>query len=473
MGRFIYIMIALTITSIVAYITVEKNQDDSQKKLSFHKKANAILTSTDSSTNSHTEVAEAIHMPNKFSAHFARIALKRILKIKNTLEQEKQLQMLYKTWMSKDPLDAINYINTLEDYDITKLLYKISLSTWAKNNTAEFDDWINHTVADPRFNLALKKIILDTTSPEHLAIHWSKFITDKETANECRELVILRWLNKESSEAINWALGSDVNQLFLRSMFEILAETNTEQAFIDLALLDKQGERLLTQVLTGIRNYLNEDNINQNVIMAIQMLPNTVRQLTLKMIMPRLAKTDDPAGIGHMIEKLPDNYMRTAMLETLAFIWAEKEPQSAAEFAIQIPKSDRQAQVITAVVTQWHQKDIESTSRWLNNIRGEATSTDRAAQYLASHAANTAENVEIASTWVDRIENPKIKSNTAKDVTANWFFHNEEAAQHFLSEQNLFTPEEIHTFINDQKTNKELILQQAARIKKQRESIEP
>lgn len=124
--------------------------------------------------------------------------------------------------------------------------------------------------------------------------------------------------------------------------------------------------------------------------------------------------------------------------------------------ALTLPKSERQAHVISGVVSQWHMQDLPTASDWLNSVRGDETSTGMAAHHLASHAALEPKYVDIAAIWISRINDPKIRETTTKDVVANWFVHDDEKAAEFLAARGVFTPEKLEWFIKDQKTNKML-----------------
>ena len=456
MKTIIYLALTLIATSVITYVALSNKAPIGD--------AEGAVPHVNAEPTNHTSAAETPQLKTSplknlsrgFSKATARTELNRILAIQIASVRDSELHTLYQRWIELDPYDAIAYIHQFSIEEFKDLLYTTALGVWSNDNTLAFDNWLMDSEPDLRFVVALETLVVDESTPEEFAIEWVAYIADIATSEESRQKVLDRWVVKDPVGAIHWSLKTDKNKLVLRELFETMTRINPEHTFVNLALLDAEEQNIIIDVLNGVRNFLAFENINQDILFAIQLLPSKIRQLTLMMVMPRLARGDNPAEIGLMIEALPDNYTRTVMLESLAYIWAKEDPEAAGQFALTLPKSDRQAQVISGVVAQWHMQDLPAASDWLNSVRGSATSTDMAAHHLASHAAIDPEYVNLATTWVNRIENPKVRATTTKDVVANWFNHDEESAAKFLKDQGLFTPEKLAWFIEDQKTNKTL-----------------
>lgn len=404
-----------------------------------------------------------------FSKKIAREELDRILAITQESIRDEELIKLYKLWVTLDPYDAVDYIHQFTKEKFKDVLYTIAINVWSKDNTLAFDNWLQDNDPDFRLTLALEALVLNESTPEEMAIVWVNYIDDLAVSEEARPQIITRWIAKDPNGAVAWSLRSNTDGRLLRDIFEALTQLNPEQTFLTLAILEPEEKNTIINTLNGVRNFLTLDDVNPDVLFAIQLLPSKVRQLTLMMIMPRFAKGDNPAEIGLMIEALPDNYTRTVMLESLAYIWAKEDPEAAAQFAVALPKSKRQAQVISAVTAQWHMQDLPAANDWLNSIRGDDTATDTAAHHLAFHAATEPKYVDIAAAWVGQISDPKIRETTTKDVVANWITYDEDKATAFLAEQNIFTPEKLEWFIRDQKENMRLN-DQLAREKQARDA---
>lgn len=456
------LLFALSSGAIYFFIA-EEETSTSQKKVDVladfispgDSKSNTIINNKDSKKT--------------FSKKLARKELDRILAITKESIRDEALINLYKLWVELDPHDAVDYIHQYTKEKFKDVLYTIAINVWSKDNTLAFDNWLQDNDPDFRLTLALEALVLNESTPEEMAIVWVNYIDDLAISEEARPQIITRWVTKDPNGAVTWSLRSNTKERLLRDIFEALTQLDPEQTFLTLAILESEEKNIIINALNGIRNFLTLDDVIPDVLFAIQLLPSKVRQLTLMMIMPRFAKGDNPAEIGLMIEALPDNYTRTVMLESLAYIWAKEDPEAAAQFAIGLPKSERQAQVISAVTAQWHMQDLPAANDWLNSIRGDDTATDTAAQHLAFHAATEPKYVDIATTWVGQISDPKIRETTTKDVVANWITYDEYKATAFLAKQNIFTPEKLEWFIRDQKENMRLN-DQLAREKQARDA---
>lgn len=399
-------------------------------------------------------------LPPGFDKQIARKELSNILKIDLTLERNAELEALYQKWIQFDSDDALFYINTFSDESIRSMLYVVALGVWSKDNEITFDAWLRDNDPDERYVDALVAIVVDKTTPEVLAIEWADYIADLESSEHSRQKVLDRWVIKDPNGIVRWGITTAKGRSLLTEIFQTMSRKNAEGVFLSLALLENEKQSLVVHVLSAIRGHLKPEQVTQNLMIAIQILPEQIRSLTIRMMMPHFSQWDNPGEIGDMINALPNDYYRAVMMESLAYTWAIQDPESAAQFVLTLPKSDMQSQAVAGVISQWHMKDLPAASNWLNDVRGDDVETDRAAHHLASHAAEKPEYVDIAADWVGRIKDPQLKKITTQDVVANWFSHNEERAADFLKEQNIFTKEKLQWFLKDQKVNKDLILEQ-------------
>lgn len=464
MNSLIYSALLFALLSGAIYFFVTAEEANTPQKIV--KVSVDVMSSGDSKSNT---IINSKDSKKPFSKKIARQELDRILTITKESARDGELIKLYKLWVDLDPYDAVDYIHQFTKETFKDVLYTIAMDVWSKDNTLAFDNWLQDNDLDFRLTLALEALVLNETTPEEMAIVWVNYIDDLAVSEEARPQIIRRWVAKDPNGAVTWSLRSNTNERLLRDIFEALTQLNPEQTFLTLAILEPAEKHTIINTLNGIRNFLTLDDVTPDVLFAIQLLPSKVRQLTLMMVMPRFSKGDNPAEIGLMIEALPDNYIRTVMLESLAYIWAKEDPEAAAQFAVALPKSERQAQVISAVTAQWHMQDLPAANDWLTSIRGDDTATDTAAHHLAFHAATEPKYVDIATTWVGQISDPKIRETTTKDVVANWIIYDEDKATAFLTEQNIFTPEKLEWFIRDQKENMRLNAQ-LAREKQDRDA---
>lgn len=455
----------------IAYVANNKTASPEYRETAAIKQNTANTTSIEQVNNRTSPKPVDTISRAAFDVDKARERLLAILKITDEEKRLEALTALFQEWMKFSPLTAIDTIHTLELDDMKPLLYEVALRVWSQDNPIAFENWLEGAAPDERFDQALHAIITDTNTPEESAMMWARYIGDVMLSQEAVTQVIERWMEKDPDGAVAWSLYNPDRHQFTPYMFAVISAKSPEQALITFAALSGASIELINQVLTAMSHYMDPNKFTDGAIIALETIPdNQLRKMAWDQLLPVLAESENRLAIAEIIRDSEESSARNIMQSAYISIWANNEPQTAAEFALTTQKGvDGQDYALKGAIDMWAQSDVEASSNWLESAYGSAD-TDLAASSFSYNATDNPETLDIALKWNDKIKDKTERERAIKVTVNHWFFYDEDGAIDYLRSMDIVPEEKQEAYIQDLRDNKRAIEESQAEIAASRDS---
>lgn len=374
-----------------------------------------------------------------------RLRLQHTMSIADKTTRIKQLIELYKFWITHNPNDAINFI--LQQDKNHSELFLIALPLWADIDIVAFNAWLTSVTPHDHYDEAVAAIIEKTTATESKTINWAMRINQLHIQDEAITRLIKRWVKTDPRQAIQWSLSASGNdQIYTVETFDALASINPERAISSLFVLQNSDESVIQAIGESIKRHLKPEQLSYEMVSHIQSLPiDGFQQKILEILLPTIVKGVPSDEVMMLINALPNGSSRDAMQQHLAYLWADKDPTTAAKFAEYLPDGNLRAETIKNIISPWASNDLKAASKWLQSVDG---NIDEAALTLTIKAIKYAADPALAKLWVKNINDQELQIEAVLILTGSWYELDPEAASAYLREQAVFNAADTKKYLS-------------------------
>ncbi|HEX3728870.1 MAG TPA: hypothetical protein VHV47_03635 [Opitutaceae bacterium] len=135
---------------------------------------------------------------------------------------------------------------------------------------------------------------------------------------------------------------------------------------------------------------------------------------------------------------LSDPEARSAALHGVVGGWSQADPGGLTQFLAQMPPDADRAQMLGQSLQAWVKTDLPAASEWINNSAG-GPDLDKG---VAAVASLDSIKPDVAVSWAESISDGPLRSSTLADVLRNWAQTDYAAAQQYFQKTGDLQPDD-------------------------------
>lgn len=249
-------------------------------------------------------------------------------------------------------------------------------------------------------------------------------------------MLMTRWAKESPEAALAWTQTHDDwrAQWGAGSVLSLYARSNPDAAIAWAQAHPPKNKDEGNWHLASVISGLAKDDLDRASLLAQNMDRSEARGRAMESVLDNFFKQRGPDGARDAVMALQEGPYKNGLVQRLAERLADKDPASAAKWALTLPDNEARPRVMTEVIDEWAEKNPNDAGVWLNGLGG-GPGMDEPRERFAWKVQE--KDPEAAIAWANTITDERRRNETSFRLVREWMQREPDNARAWVSTSQL------------------------------------